>query len=127
MVVGLVLLLVLTILGISGMSAAKLEVTMAGNAQFQHDAFQLAEDGIALILAQRAYSTDGARTIAWLGTPNADRRAVATFVRSAPVVDRAFSVSAVKAFHFDVVSVGVGPRNATATHTQSFYVPAQAR
>jgi hypothetical protein len=27
-----------------------------------------------------------------------------------------------QAYHFDVVAVGSGPRNATATHNQSFYI-----
>jgi hypothetical protein len=28
----------------------------------------------------------------------------------------------VQAFHFDIVSIGTGPRNARSTHNQSFYV-----
>jgi hypothetical protein len=28
----------------------------------------------------------------------------------------------VQAFHFDIVAVGTGARNATSTHNQSFYV-----
>jgi hypothetical protein len=31
------------------------------------------------------------------------------------------SNGSVQAFHFDIVSVGKGPRNASSTHTQSFY------
>jgi hypothetical protein len=31
------------------------------------------------------------------------------------------STGSVQAFHFDIVSVGKGPRNASSTHTQSFY------
>ena len=46
LVVGLVLLLVLTVLGISTMSTASLELNMAGNDQFAENAFQLAETGI---------------------------------------------------------------------------------
>lgn len=46
LVIGLVLLLVLTVLGISTMSTASLELSMAGNDQFQENAFQLAETGI---------------------------------------------------------------------------------
>ena len=46
LVVGLVLLLVLTVLGISTMSTASLELSMAGNDQFLENAFQLAESGI---------------------------------------------------------------------------------
>lgn len=50
LVVGLVLLMVLTILAISVMRSATLGLTMAGNAQFRENAFQLAESGLAAIL-----------------------------------------------------------------------------
>ena len=50
LVVGLVLLLVLTVLGVSTMSTASLEVSMAGNDQFAENAFQLAETGLDLTL-----------------------------------------------------------------------------
>ena len=45
LVIGLVLLLVLTVLGVSTMSTASLELAMAGNDQFAENAFQLAETG----------------------------------------------------------------------------------
>ena len=51
LVVGLVLLLVLTVLGISTMSTASLELNMAGNDQFYENAFQLAESGIDVTVA----------------------------------------------------------------------------
>ena len=57
LIVGLVLLMVLTVLGISGMNSATLELTMAGNTQFGQDAFQAAETGIDLVLARRTFST----------------------------------------------------------------------
>jgi len=45
LVVGLILLLVLTVLGVSTMSTASLELAMAGNDQWAENAFQLAETG----------------------------------------------------------------------------------
>ena len=51
LVVGLVLLLVLTVLGISTMSTASLELSMSGNDQFAENAFQLAETGIDVAFA----------------------------------------------------------------------------
>jgi type IV pilus assembly protein PilX len=47
LVVGLLLLLVLTLLAISGMNTASLELVMAGNTQYQQVAFQNAEHAIA--------------------------------------------------------------------------------
>lgn len=50
LVVGLILLMVLTVLAISVMRTATLELTMAGNAQFRENAFQLAESGIQAVI-----------------------------------------------------------------------------
>jgi len=125
LVVGLILLLVLTVVGVSGMNTATMEVTMAGNTQFQNDAFQMAEDGIDTVLAQRNYSTAGTTTLAPTGDVDYDRQAVTRFITTTPIPDAAFSMGvstgSVQAFHFDIVSVGKGPRNASSTHTQSFY------
>jgi len=124
LIVGLVLLLVLTVVGISGMNTATMELTMSANTQFQQDAFQLAEDGIDMAIGTRAYSTNAPRPINWLGTPNYDRRAVTTYRMNTA----AFGSSAgeLEAFHFDIMSVGRGPRNASAQHNQSFYVVGRA-
>jgi type IV pilus assembly protein PilX len=124
LIVGLVLLLVLTIVGVSGMNMATMEVQMAANTQFQQDAFQLAEDGIDIAIATRQYSTDGPRVVDWLGNPDFDRRAVTTYRMNTAVFGS--SVGELEAFHFDVRSVGRGPRNAVSTHNQSFYVVGRA-
>lgn len=50
LIVGLVLLMVLTVLAVSAMRTATLDLTMAGNAQFRENAFQLAESGIRATL-----------------------------------------------------------------------------
>lgn len=125
LVVGLILLLVLTVVGVSGMNTATMEVTMAGNTQFQNDAFQAAEDGIDLALGQRNFTTAAASTIPWTGNADYDRQSVTTFVTTTPAPDAAFSMGVttgtVQAYHFDIVSVGKGARNASSTHTQSFY------
>jgi type IV pilus assembly protein PilX len=126
LVVGLVLLLVLTVLGVSGMNTATMEITMAGNTQYREDAFQMAEDGIDIVLATRDFSTVAPTTVPWLNDPAYDRQAVTTFAIATPVPDIAFSMGTsagtIQAYHFDIVSVGRGSRNATATHNQSFYV-----
>lgn len=127
LIVGLILLLVLTVLGVSGMNTSRMEVRMAGNTQFRQDAFQLAESGIDIALATDAYDTTPAPfTIDWLNTEY-DRKVVTTFQTATPLSDVAFSMGStpgggsVLAYHFDVESEGKAPRNATATHRQSFY------
>ena len=49
LVIALVLLLILTILGVSTMSTATMEMRMAANSQYLENAFQLAETGIDAI------------------------------------------------------------------------------
>jgi Tfp pilus assembly protein PilX len=122
LIVGLVLLLVLTVVGVSGMNTATMEITMAANTQFQQDAFHLAEDAIDIAIGQRVYqANDQPRVVDWLGTPNFDRRAVITWRQNQNSPAPGSSIGVLNAFHFDVVAVGRGPRNAIATHTQSFY------
>jgi len=126
LIVSLVLLLALTVLGVSTMSTAMMEVAMTGSAQFQQDAFQMAEDAIEIAIANRNYSTREDRTVAWLGDPDYDRGASITYQGNTAVPDAAYSFGAFEAFHFDIVATGKGPRNATSVHTQSFYVVGQA-
>jgi type IV pilus assembly protein PilX len=124
LIVGLVLLLVLTVVGISGMNTATMEITMAANTQFQQDSFQLAEDGIDIAIGTRAYSTDTPRTINWLGNPDYDRRSVVSYRMNTQVFGS--SAGELEAFHFDITAVGRGPRNALSELNQSFYVVGRA-
>jgi type IV pilus assembly protein PilX len=130
LVMGLVLLMVLTILGVSGMNTATLELAMAGNAQFHQAAFQAAETGIDISIAQRNFNTlaPAILPVTPLGGGTAySTQAVATYMTDTPIpAGAAFSLGmntgAVAAYHFDVTAIGQGPRNAASTHTQSFYV-----
>ena len=128
LIVGLVLLLALTVLGVSGMNMSTLELTMAGNLQAKEAAFQAAETGIDIAVGSGNFPTATSATIAEtpLGDGSSSTRAVVTCATTTPVPDVAFSMGiangAMQAYHFDVVATGSGPRGATATHTQSFYV-----
>jgi type IV pilus assembly protein PilX len=121
LVVGLVMLLVLTLLGVSGMNTATLELVMANNTQAQQTAFQAAETAIDLAVGNGTYVTSVPTNLLSGGS-----RSVMNCVTTTPVPDIAFSMGApsgsAQAYHFDVVAVGTGPRNAIATHNQSFYV-----
>jgi hypothetical protein len=121
LVVGLVLLLVLTVLGISGMNTATLELVMANNMQQQQLAFQAAETGIDLAIGNGTYLTSVPTN--FVGGP---ARSVMNCVATTNVPDIGFSMGVpaggAQAYHFDVVAVGTGPRNAISTHNQSFYV-----
>jgi hypothetical protein len=58
LVVGLVLLLILTLLAISGMNTATTELVMAGNEMYQENAFQAAETGIERTMATATFNPD---------------------------------------------------------------------
>jgi type IV pilus assembly protein PilX len=127
LVVGLILMLVLTVLGVSGMNMNTLELTMASNSQSQQDAFQAAETGIDLALAGRDFTTTNATTVPSTSLGDQiETQATIEFQQTTPVPDISFSMGvgtgSVQAYHFDITAVGDGPRNARATHTQSFYI-----
>lgn len=124
LIVGLLLLLVLTVLGVSGMNTATLELTMAGNTQFQQDAFQAAETGIDLSITQPSVPGPAAMTIPLtpLGDLTYSTQASKSCVTTDSVPNRTFSGGVVQAWYFDIVATGTGPRNARSTHNQSFYI-----
>lgn len=133
LVVGLIILMVLTVLGVSSMNTATLELTMTGNAQFHQEAFQAAETGIDISISRRDYNTLTPAVVDQMplgGTQGGGvsyyTEATSTFMENTPVPGAAFSMGvstgSVQAFHFDVVARGTGPRNAASVHNQSFYI-----
>ncbi|HVY65971.1 MAG TPA: PilX N-terminal domain-containing pilus assembly protein [Gammaproteobacteria bacterium] len=126
LVVGLVLLLVLTVVGVSGMNTATMEVAMAANAQYQADAFQATEGAADTVIATRNYSTNGTTTLPWTNAVDLDRSAQTTYRGNTIVPDAAFSAGEVEAFHFDIQSWGRASRNAASNQIQSFYVIGRA-
>ena len=122
LIIGLVLLLAVTVLGISGMNMSTLEVAMASNRQSHQAAFECAETGIDLSIAQPLVPSGMAPL-----EDDCDDDAVSsfqaetTFVTTTLPPDGAFSTD-ITAYHFDTESTGTGPRNAVSTHVQSTYV-----
>jgi len=133
LVVGLIILMVLTVLGVSSMNTATLELTMAGNAQFHQEAFQAAETGIDISMARRDFNTLTPAVVDQMplggtqgGGASYYTEATSTFMENTPVPGAAFSMGvstgSVQAFHYDIVARGTGPRNASSVHNQSFYI-----
>jgi type IV pilus assembly protein PilX len=150
LVVGLLLLLVITILAISGITTAVLEMQMAGNRQFQERAFQAAEAGIEQAMASAVYNTNQTRgTYTGIGTMSpqpvrgsgipitncpepsnpSDTEQCEDFMRfddqsgSTPVPGGGYSLgTGFEAYHFIVDSFGSAERGAVSTHEQSFYI-----
>lgn len=150
LVVGLLLLLVLTLLAISGMSTAALELLMSGNQQYQERAFQFADAGIEQAMARGVFNTGA--TVGNYNNPTGPNptpiRGQGAQIQNCPEPDgeqceyfmrHDFAAGAtdvpprrdgtfwsagagVKAYHFVVDSYGVSNRGALSEHTQSFYV-----
>jgi hypothetical protein len=120
----LVLLLVMTVLAASVASMGSLELRMAGNAQNQRIAFDAAESGIELALAEAAYDVSAPVQIARTVIGDGETEATTEFRERTPV-PHGFSIGIgidrVDAFHFETESVGAGPRGAASRHTQEFY------
>ena len=134
LVVSLLLLVVITVLAISGMSTATTELAMARNDQGYENAFQAAETGLEAALAQGQFNALGNVTVTQYINPNDSVTAVIQPDRDPTIVpDRAFSLgvgSGVVAYHFLATSeakservVGAdSDRDSNAVHTQAFYV-----
>lgn len=126
LIVGMVLLMILTVLAISGMNTATTELTMAGNNQYYENAFQAAESGVDEALAQGFFQTVAPNVIPQRNINGTDLvSSVTTYQCNTLVPDAAFSIGAGKgiaAFHFQAVVDAESTRGATAQHTQNFYV-----
>jgi len=124
LIVGLVLMLVLTVLGISGMNMATLELTMARNTQAAQLAFQAAETGIDVALSGPV-STAAPVTYApqYMGNGSYEYEGAISCASTTRVPEGAYSedISA-RAIHFDATVIGRGPDNAVSRHTQSVYI-----
>ena len=133
LIISLMLLVVITILAVSGMNTATTELAMARNDQTYENAFQAAETGLENALAQGNFSTAAAVVVTPAATTYEVVSATIVFEDSTLVPDKAFSLGAgsgIAAYHFQATSNAeyrVSPgnvtnRDATAVHTQAFYV-----
>lgn len=135
LVVGLILLVVVTVLAISGMNTATTELAMARNDQNYENAFQAAETGLEQAIAQGQFNTLASTTLNQNINANDLVNAQITYENSTLVPDKAFSLgvgSGISAYHFIATATaeskregtagGSTDRDASATHTQAFYV-----
>ncbi len=133
LIVGLVLLVVITVLAISGMNTAITELAMARNDQNYEQAFQAAETGLENIMSAGSFNTAG--TDASTKTINSHDSVLAEvdYEDWSIVPDRAFSLGAgsgVSAYHFLGTATAESlrdpgestNRDAAAVHTQAFYI-----
>ena len=135
LVVGLLLLVVITVLAVSGMSTATTELAMARNDQSYENAFQAAETGLEQALAQNRFDALRPVVLPELKINNHDSVLAEIRPDRDPTIvpDRAFSLgvgSGVDAYHFVAEANAVSrrspdtetDRDSKAKHTQAFYI-----
>jgi hypothetical protein len=134
LIVGLILLVVITVLAVSGMNTATTELAMARNDQNYESAFQTAETGLEQALAQGQFNTVAGVTVTQFINSYDQFTATIEFEDSTFVPDSAFSLGkgtgGVAAYHFLATSTAESrrspgidtDRDTSAVHTQAFYV-----
>ena len=133
LVVGLILLVVITVLAISGMNTATTELAMARNDQNYENAFQAAETGLEQSLGQGNFNTGGSVLMVTPINANDTVTSSIQFENATIVPDKAFSLGAgggVSAYHFIATATAESKRapgsttdrDSKAIHTQAFYV-----
>jgi type II secretory pathway pseudopilin PulG len=140
LVVGLILLVVISVLAISGMSTATTELAMARNDQNYENAFQAAETGLEQALGQGSFNPAGTANVTYVINSN-DQVTAQIQPDGQPTIvpDKAFTLgagSSIMAYHFLATAQAESrrapgsttDRDSTATHSQAFYVvgPGQA-
>ena len=123
LIIGLLLLLVLTLLAVSGMNSASVELVMAGNEQYQKSAFQAAETGIEQTLNGNLL-VPGSPQLTVAATPmvNSPGDTYSYTIDSdlgglgLPLSDN--NGSQFISYHFTVRGTGLSARNSRAIHTQ---------
>ena len=132
LVVSMVLLMVLTLLAISTMNTASLEVAMAGNSQQQETAFQLAEIGLDRhVAAAREIACQSADVVGSTACDLADEPVddmdgtytTTTTYRRESSCPGGHSEDEIDSFNFEVRSEGQASNGgATAVHTHGWYI-----
>ena len=133
LIVGLVLMVLITALAISGMNTATTELAMARNDQIHEYAFQAAETGIEDILSSESLTTNGIATTDLAINAQDSVSGEIVFEGWSIVPDKAYSLgsgSGIAAYHFVGTATATSrrdpdtttSRDAEAVHSQAFYI-----
>jgi len=126
LVIGLILLLILTLLAVTGMNTASSELIMAGNEQYRQNAFHAAEAGIEQAITVLA-------TVPQTGTPvvvsdvavpgsSGDEYTTASTYMGDDLNLPGFSAGKFVGFHYQIESQGTSARNANSAQVQGAFV-----
>ena len=122
LVVGMILLLILTLLAISGMTTSTTELVMAGNEEYHENAFQAAETGIERTIAAGAFDVAAEVVNPPVTLPNQDTFATTVRPRGTGLPPPGYSLDQFSAENFEIESTGTSVRNATDTHLQGLFL-----
>lgn len=119
--IGLILLLVLTVLAVSGMNTASMELVMAGNEQYRQRAFHAAESGIELALVDMG--TVG-QTVPKTVTPAISETTAQVETTTEYMGDGSVPGSGqdIVGYHYQITSTGSSSRNSRSVLTQGAYI-----
>ncbi len=139
LVIGLILLLILTVLGVSGLGTSAVEVRIADNNKQKEIAFQSAESASREELTNGAAITlTGAEVPGFLMRPQSDYTyeldtggtsnvnvevTVDTTYRSRNPAP-GYEIGTIDAVHFELDTNALAARGATSRQRQGFYIPA---
>ena len=128
LVVGLLMLVILTLLAISGMNAASTELIMAGNEQYRQKAFNAAAAGIedaltklATIPQDPSEATPSPKTAVENGDAGEAFITESLYIGDSQNVS-GFSANRFVGLNYEIRSTGSAARNATSVQTQGAYV-----
>jgi type IV pilus assembly protein PilX len=119
LVIGLMLLVVLTLLAVTGMNTASMELVMAGNEQYRQRAFQASETGIEQAVPKVPFIGQSCSPVEIAKSPNSETGTTYK-VTSQYMGDHI--ESGVVRLHYELRSEGTSSRNANALHIQGTYV-----
>jgi type IV pilus assembly protein PilX len=120
-VIGLVLLVILTLLAVSGMSASSMELIMAGNEQFRQKAFEASDAGVEQGLTTLPSIGQGCNSVplADSGANSSDEKyTVSAQYAGDGSPPSGFTIDSYTSIHYQVVSKGESSRNTSAVNTQ---------
>lgn len=129
LIIGLILLLVLTVLAISGVVTSTLEVRQASNQQQQENAFQAADTAIERAMSGSVLSTSAPtpgplQAVDPVNDPNGPKfQFTVTYRGESPMIGGGSSLSSgLQAYHFEVATTGFAAGGAVSDHEQGFYI-----
>lgn len=123
--IGLILLLVLTVLAVSGMNTASMELVMAGNEQYRQRAFHASETGIELAIADLPTMPQTGAVVSVARPLTGEASDVANTASQYMGDDlniTGFSAGKFVGLNYQINSIGESARNARAEQSQGAYV-----